>query len=299
MKNFLLIFSMVLCGSISAKKIAITFDDAPRPATSLSGSERAKALIDGLQKAKVSRAAFFANSERLDAEGKARLKAYASAGHAIGNHTHSHPDLNTVKVAEYVTDIETAHQALSKVSGFMPWFRYPYLREGDTQEKRDGIRAALRRLGYFNAYVTVDNADYHMDAVYQQAVRDKKTIDKNALRKTYVETLVDSAKFYEDLAQKHLKRSPGHILLLHENDLAALFIGDLVEALRKDGWEIATPEQAYLDPLNRFEAKTLLTNNPGRIGEVALDGGDRGDVWHPLCNEKLVDQLFVTNAVFK
>lgn len=299
MKNFILLLSLALCGSVSAKRIALTFDDAPRAATSMSGPDRAKALIEQLKKANVPRVAFFANSERLDAEGRNRLKAYAKAGHAIGNHTHSHPDLNTVTVKEYVDNIEKAHKALSKLDGFVPWFRYPFLREGDTEERRDGVRKALKQLGYFNAYVTVDNADYKMDALFQQAYKDGKTIDGDALKKTYVETLVDSAKYYEDLAQKFLKRSPGHILLLHENDLAAKYISDVVEALRKDGWDIVTPEEAYLDDLNKYEAKTLLKNNPGRIGEVARDEGERGDVWHPLCDEKLVEQLFITNGVVK
>ncbi|MFM7378762.1 MAG: polysaccharide deacetylase, partial [Erythrobacter sp.] len=49
------------------------------------------------------------------------------------------------------------------------------------------------------------------------------------------------------LARRTLGRSPPHVMLLHETDLAALFIADLVAELRKDDWTIITADEAYGD----------------------------------------------------
>ncbi len=80
-----------------------------------------------------------------------------------------------------------------------------------------------------------------------RAVAAHKAIDMAALRDLYVETMVQAADYYDGLAIKTIGRSPAHVILLHETDLAALFIEDLVAALRKDGWEIVTADAAFAD----------------------------------------------------
>jgi peptidoglycan-N-acetylglucosamine deacetylase len=62
---------------------------------------------------------------------------------------------------------------------------------------------------------------------------------------------VEAADFYDGLARQTIGRSPAHVILLHETDMAAMFIGDLVAALRKDGWEIITADKAYRDPIGK------------------------------------------------
>ena len=77
----------------AGRRIAITFDDAPRPdGTFLSGEERTRRLIDGLDAAGVRGAMIFATTARLeDTSGAARrLRAYAEAGHVLANHSHAH-----------------------------------------------------------------------------------------------------------------------------------------------------------------------------------------------------------------
>ena len=43
------------------------------------------------------------------------------------------------------------------------------------------------------------------------------------------------------------------MLLLHETDLNALFIVDLVAGLRAAGWTIITMDEAYRDPIAQME----------------------------------------------
>jgi hypothetical protein len=74
---------------------------------------------------------------------------------------------------------------------------------------------------------------------------------------------------------KELGRSPNHVLLLHENDLAAMYLGDLVARLRKTGWEIVSPDVAFRDPIARVEPDTLVLGQ-GRVIALAAAKGYQG-----------------------
>tara|TARA_Y100000768_G_C23986273_1_gene689029 strand:- start:4346 stop:4675 length:330 start_codon:yes stop_codon:yes gene_type:complete len=103
---------------------------------------------------------------------------------------------------------------------------------------------------------------------------------------------MESIEYYDQMARQHLKRSPKHILLLHEMDISALFIGDLVIALRKKGWKIITPEEAYNDPISKYETNQIFPYNPGRIGEIAKDRGQQSGLWHISCDEVYLEKRF-------
>lgn len=258
------------------RTIALTFDDAPRPDTAyLTGPDRATRLIAALKAAGVPKAMFFSNTERFGTEGAERMKRYAAAGHSIGNHSHTHADLHRVGAQPFVTEIKRADEILRMLPGFAPWFRYPYLHEGKTLEERDAIRAAVKELGYRSGYVTVDNYDWHMDTLFQNAVSARKTIHFEKLRAAYAELITESVEFYDSVARETLGRSPKHVLLLHENDLAALYIGDLVSRLRAKGWAIISAEEAFTDPIATVEPDTLLLGQ-GRIIAMAVAKGYKG-----------------------
>lgn len=256
-----------------------------QPLQTLSGRDRAERLLSSLRQARVPQAAFFVNSVRLHGERRTRILKYAHAGHLIANHTHTHPELNVTDDKTYVRDIKTADAWLRSLPGFTRWFRFPYLREGETQEKRDEVRITLNRLGYANAYITINNYDWYMDVLYQQAVREGRDIDYQALERVYVQVLADSVEYYDQMAHDVLGRSPKHVLLLHENDLAAFFVRPLVEHLRSLGWTIISPRDAYQDGCSTYLTAAALPSNPGRIGEIARDRGWCGPLWHHACGE--------------
>lgn len=284
--------------NMAVKKIAITFDDAPKPANGyLTGPDRAKMLLESLEKSGVEQAAFFAVSQHLNPEGHQRLLAYSNAGHIIANHTHSHPDLNQIALTEYLSNIDAADSSLKDYPNFRKWFRFPYLREGDTLSKRDGVREHLAEMGYINAYITLNNYDWHIDRLFQRAVESNKELDLVAMRAFYVAVLMESINYYHALALQYTGRSPNHVLLLHENDSAALFIGDLISELRRQGWEIISVEQAYLDPLTEYLTQRVLKFNPGRIGEIAKDNGSEKGLWHTTLNEAYLEGRFTKEVL--
>ncbi|GAA4358234.1 polysaccharide deacetylase family protein [Kangiella marina] len=299
-KISVLLLSYLLSFALFSKEIAITFDDSPRGASGyFDGPTRAKTLIKALKDHKVEQVAFFSVSKRLDDEGIKRLKSYNDAGHIIANHTHSHPDINKLSLDEYSADFLKADKRLSQFDNFEKWFRFPYLREGDTKDKRDGMRSLLYEHGYRNAYITLNNYDWYIESLFQESIKQSMNIDMDRMSRFYVSVLMEGIEYYDELAEKHLERSPKHVLLLHEMDISALFIGDLVDELRQRGWKIITPEEAYTDDIAHFETDTVLKFNPGRIGEVAIGKGQRKGLWHKTLDEKYLQQRFEQEVLSK
>lgn len=291
-KAFLL-FVLIYSGFNEAKQLAITFDDSPRAANGyLSGPERANMLVKKLAKHNVAPVTFFSVSKFLNKEGAQRLKTYSDAGHFIANHSHDHSDFNQLSLAQYIDNFMQADRQLAQFSTFSKMYRFPYLREGNTQEKRDGMRAALTKHGYQNAYITLNNYDWFIENLFQAAIKNGHKINFTLMSKYYVDTLIQSIEYYDALAVKHLNRSPKHVLLLHEMDISALFIGELVEELRRRNWEIITPEQAYTDDISQMLTNRVLKYNPGRIGEIALEKGQKQQLWHHSLDEAYLTKTF-------
>jgi len=311
LRLFLSALFLVLLGACSTvpmaapapgKRIALTFDDIPRqPGAFLSQEERAVRLIAALKAARVRQAAFFVNPGFLDnperVGGEARIAAYAKAGHVLANHSFSHRALTAVTADEYLADIDKAEAWLERRENRRPWFRFPYLIEGGRDmERRNAVRAGLKARGLMNGYVTVDASDWHMEQLAIDAKKAGKRIDMDALRDLYVESHVEAAEFYDGLARQTLGRSPAHVLLLHETDLAALFIDDLVAALRRAGWEIVTADRAFADPIN-----ALLPDVPvarGTLTEaLAWEKGLPAPRWYARNDTKLASRLFAERVL--
>ncbi|WP_395341666.1 polysaccharide deacetylase family protein [Ningiella sp. W23] len=262
---------------VHKKEIAFSFDDSPRFARGfMDGPTRAKRLIAELEDHDIGRVVFFSNTFELDdpnGEGMKRLQSYSDAGHIIANHTHSHANFNETSAQDFIKEIDKADQILRQFDTFKPWFRFPYLREGNTLQKRDAVRKHLASLGYINGYTTIDTYDWYMESLFQQAIKENPQLDLERVKRFYVETIVDGAEQDYKAALKVLNRSPKHLLLMHETDLAALFTGDLADALRAKGWTIISNEEAYTDDISNYKTPAYYDFNPGRVDEIALDRG--------------------------
>jgi len=299
----LLLFALFASPALAQKRIALTFDDVPRQAGAFfTPDERTRELIAALRRGGVAQAGFFVttgNLQRPDgAGGEARIDAYVTAGHVIANHSATHPWLHRTATEDYILDIDRAEAWLRGRAGYRPWFRFPYLDEGRRDlAKRDAVRAALRERGLRNAYVTIDNYDWHLDALASTARREERRMDMEALKQLYVETLVGAADFTDRIAVETIGRSPAHILLLHETDLAAMFVDDLAAALRADGWEIVTIDEAYRDPIAAAEPDTWFLN-AGRVAALAhFAGREPRTLFHERTDEDVLSRLFAERVL--
>ena len=283
------------------KRIAFSFDDVPRHAGAFfTPDERAIRLIAGLAEGGIGQAGFFVTPGNLGNDagegGEWRIRAYAAAGHVLANHSFGHTSLNEMTADQYLADIDQAQGWLDGMPNLRPWFRYPYLHEG-RDARRDAVRAGLRQRGLLNAYVTVDNWDWHIDNLANEARRQGRAMDMEALRAFYVETLVSAADHADGIARATLGRSPAHVLLLHETDLNALFMADLAAGLRDAGWTIIGIDEAFADPIAEREPDTFYLGG-GRITALAHEAGrDPATMAHDSTNGAWLDAQFAARVL--
>lgn len=268
MNIILLLFAVLLTSTAHAGQIALTFDDAPMGSSALySGPERTQRLIDVLKENKIE-AAFFVNPERLNRNGgRGRIMAYSQAGHLIANHTYSHIDLRKSTPAQFIKEIDQADALLKQFPTYTKWFRYPYLHEGETVVARDEVRKHLQNIGYKNGYVTVDNYDYYLNDLVQSALKRKKEVDMPGVCKMLVDLMWDGIRYYDNVAKMHIG-SVTHVLLMHENDVEARCLPDLIQKIRSNNWTIVSPKAAFDDKLLANEPDTLFLSQ-GRVAALA------------------------------
>jgi peptidoglycan/xylan/chitin deacetylase (PgdA/CDA1 family) len=287
------------------KRVALTFDDAPRMRGAfLTPDERTVKLIAGLKRAGVGQAAFFVNPGNLENEdgkgGEDRLTAYVAAGHVLANHSMTHPHLSgetEISAEAYLGNIDRATAWLKGRQGYRPWFRFPFLDEGGSDRaKRDAVHAGLKARGLRNGFVTIDGSDWNMEANAILAARAGKAIDMAALRDLYVETMVGAAEYYDGLARRAIGRSPAHVFLMHETDLAAFWIADVVAELRRRGWEIITADEALADPI-----ATAIPDVPSAQGpvteKIAWEKGLPAPRWYERDDVKVANALFAERVL--
>jgi peptidoglycan-N-acetylglucosamine deacetylase len=277
-----LLFSQCLYAQ-SAPSIAFTFDDGPHVKATplLSPQARNQAMLDALAKHKVSAALFVTvNNGANTQEGLAFTKAWGNAGHAIANHTMSHPDLDSkaITLAQYSQEILDCDKVISTLPGYQKWFRFTYLREGNTPEKRDGMRKFLKEQNYRNAYVSLDTSDWALDDKLTTVLSKDPKADVSAIKRVYLEHIWQRAVAYRALSQKLQGRDIAQVILLHHNLINALWLDDIINMFKTKGWKINTPAEAFADPIYQLQpalsaaGQSLLLSMSRALGVEKFDG---------------------------
>ncbi|MBL8523428.1 MAG: polysaccharide deacetylase family protein [Betaproteobacteria bacterium] len=288
-KAFTLLFALLLAAvqaPLHAQSIAFTFDDGPRlNATPLmSPVERNRAMLAALDKHGVKAALFVTLNNGADRpEGLALARAWGDAGHAVGNHTVTHLDLNSDKVslAQYQRELLDCDAVIRALPGYRKWFRFTYLREGNTPEKRDGMRAFLKEQSYRNAYVSLDTSDWRLDGWLTDALKKNQRADLAPIRQAYLDHLWQRAQAYRELSQKLQGRDIPQVILLHHNLINALWLDDVIAMFKAKGWTITLPEAAFADPVYQLQpdrtvaGQSLLMSMARTLGLGRFEGWER------------------------
>lgn len=285
--------------AISDKRIAFSFDDVPRSRGAfLEPDERPRLLIEALRTAGIEQAVFFVNPGRITAHDNdaADIAAYASAGHVLANHTARHSKLSAMSASAFLADIDAAETWLKDKSNYRPWFRFPFLDEGQKDKaKRDAVRTGLKQRSLVNGYVTVDASDWYLEDLAIAAGKAEHIMDWIALRDLFVESYLQSANFSDELARRTLGRAPVQMLLLHETDLAAMFVDDLAAALKADGWTIVTADEAYRDPIAYLEPDVEFAD--GTRTQMQAAERSIGNRWYERNDQEVAKKLFAERVL--
>jgi peptidoglycan/xylan/chitin deacetylase (PgdA/CDA1 family) len=201
---------------------------------------------------RVQAGAFFIGKYLETKQGQKILHSWDQENHLILNHTYSHLHYSepSITYQEFSEDILKCDRLLSECKNYNRIFRFPYLEEGDTREKRDAMRAFLRKNNYRNGYVSVMTTDWWINSKLEDMLDRNPSADVSKIRSMYLANVKECVDYYQALAQKLQGGLPNkHVILLHHNLLNALFLGDLMDMLRLNGWEIISAREAFNDPI--------------------------------------------------
>lgn len=249
----------------TAQELALTFDDLPSHGLLPPGMTRldvAKSIIATLKAANAPQVYGFINAVKLEQvpEDMAVLKEWRSAGYMLGNHTYSHMSLNDNTVESFEKDIAKNEPVLQSLMGKenWHWFRYPFLWEGDTLEKRNEVRAYLKEHGYRVAQVTLDFEDYAWNAPYARCVakNDQKSIEW--LKASYLSTAGEYIEADQKMSQVVFGRDVKHVMLLHLGAFDAVMLPQLLDLLKQKGFKLVTLQEAESDPAYQSNPNAAL-----------------------------------------
>lgn len=208
-------------------------------------------LLDHLDRAETRAIFFVTGFNKTDKKGQFLLKSWDGRGHKLANHTLSHLNYNNKDVTfeGFKADFLSTDTIINSFDNYVPLFRFPYLKEGDTKEKIELFRKLMKEYHYRNGYVTIDASDWYIDSRLRNRLNENPDADIESFRKFYLDHLYNRALYYEELAFKLTNRHISHTMLLHHNLAAALFLGDLVKMFKDKGWRIIHAEEAYKDKI--------------------------------------------------
>ena len=230
--------------------VCFTFDDGnPNDILDYNYLQWNQMILDTL-KANNLQAVFYVCGKNLDnREGKNILKSWDNAGHIIANHTYTHLNYNNTKNSfeKYKFDILRCDSIICGYKNYQKYFRAPFLKYGDTKEKRDSLNVFLKSINYKNGYVTIDGSDWYYNSKLISFMKNNPNKSIELYKKAYLEHLLSRAKFYDELAYQLLGRRIKHSILLHHNLASALFLGDLIKAFKNKGWQVINASDALSD----------------------------------------------------
>lgn len=233
---------------------------------------RVDLLLKKLEEKQV-QAAFFCIGNQFD---PVCTRLVQEKGHFLCNHSFNHLHLSETSVKEFERELEATEALFLPFEGYRKWFRFPYLDYGDrkktggSEQKRLKSFQILKDKGYLHAYATVNTFDWYLNGKLKE-----KPSDFDRLKEIYLLLLLDWVEEYHRRWKEVLKMKFVDVLLLHQNDLNALCIDDIIVKLQENGWTIVSPEKAYETPIPYLahfaNTKRSVVNTPPSLSIHEID----------------------------
>jgi len=181
----------------------------------------------------------------------ALLGQWLDAGHELGNHSDEHLDYTSTDIETYVADVERGRSELAEVLAergeTLRFFRFPFLREGDTEEKLQAMRHYLAQSGQRSLPVSIDNQDWSYEKPWVEAQQRGDFAALDSLGKAYQTEIRLAVREFEALGDRLFERPTPQILLLHANQVGAAQWDGLFAWLESTGHRFATADEVLAD----------------------------------------------------
>jgi len=283
---FVFLFVPLIIFAQQEKFMSVTIDDMPYQHPGMFNGEKqfelVKEIIKHLQKFNIPAVGFvnegkLFSDKKLDSSKLNILKMWLDAGLELGNHTFSHTDINKVLFEDFKEDLlkgEEITRPLAEERGIKyEYFRHPYLRSGETEERMLKLRNFLKERNYRVAPVTIDNSEWIFAYAYNLAYNNNDAELMNKLGEDYVNYMIEKIKYWEDQSQKLFGRMIKHVLLIHANLLNANYLDELAKAIQKEGYKFITLDEALEDTAYKSENNYVGKYGPSWIHRWALTKG--------------------------
>jgi peptidoglycan-N-acetylglucosamine deacetylase len=258
-------------------RVALTFDDLPVHAPLPKGLTRSgvmKQIVNALQHAGAPQTYGFLNANGVAgvADHEQALQIWRSAGFPLANHTYSHIDLHANETAAFEQNVITNEAMLAQLMGREDWrwFRYPFLREGNTREKRHAVRSFLADRQYKIAQVTMDFSDYAYNEPYARCMEKGDLAGIETLRSTYLREAAESLAASEAASQQLFGRNINHVMLLHVGGFQPMMLPHLFALLERRGYKLITLREAQSDPAYAEDPDVAMDYGTSFLNQIAL-----------------------------
>lgn len=247
----------VVQGGAKRPQVSLTIDD-PNVRSSLPWRTTNRAFLDVLSRRGLQAALFVCGMRVDDTEGVKLVGEWDDSGHAIGSHSYSHlMFLRRTPYDAFASDFVRNEPIVARFKHHRRLFRYPFLKEGDTADKRDRFRALLRDNGYRVGHVTIDTSDWYVDDRWLERRRASASATTERYRDFLVTHLIDRATYYRQLMQDAIGHDVPHTLLVHYRELTALSLESILAGFERAGWEWVDADRAFQDPVYDRAPATL------------------------------------------
>ncbi len=254
-------------------EVAITMDDFSLHGADEPTAEKRNAAILSAFRAHSIKAAIFVAARNIESPFHHRLlQQWNDDGHLIANHTYSHRNYADSDFSEYAADVLRCEAIIEDYPQFRRLFRFPFLKEGKTAEHRDRMRAFLAERKYKNGAVTIDASDWYIDDRLRTRLRADPKADTTGFRDYYLAHIADRSRYYDDIARRALGRGVRHTLLVHHNVINEMFLGDVLDQYKRQGWKLIDAAHAYEDPVFD-EQPTVLPAGDSLVLALAVQKG--------------------------
>lgn len=290
-KFFLKLLIIFFCPLyLGAVDIALTIDDYPMDdGVIFSSHERTKKFIEICDRHSCKAAFFCIGSSCVKESGASLLSCLDDNGHFLCNHSMNHLHLSSQTLDEFEEEIKLVDEILSPYRNMRKWYRYPFLDYGNrsplggSYSKTLQSLQILNELGYTEGFVTINTFDWHIDSRLAEAIRNGKSVDYEALKAVYIQLIKSWCEYYIEFYKNEISVEITHTLLLHANDLNALFMEEIIDMINQSGWKIVSPENAF----SNINWRTQILKNPEIVTKkpASLD-----------CQE--IDKLLTQSKVF-
>jgi lysophospholipase L1-like esterase len=272
------LFGTNTAAAMADLRMAITFDDLPAHSTLPPGESRAgiaQRILSALTDAHVPGVYGFVNGQRLEQQraDATVLELWRNAGYPLGNHGWSHMNLDHNTAEAFAGDVERNEPLLKTwmKDEDWHWFRFPFLREGDTPAKRTAVRTFLARHGYKIAGVTMSFGDYQWNEPYARCKAKGDAAAIASLETSYLAAADESIRYDRALAHALYGRDIPYVLLMHVGAFDAEMLPRLLKLYQSRGFRFVTLPEAESDEFYRQATDALLPPGPDSLTDAMVE----------------------------